>query len=103
WFGAASAPLDQAQWHDPSFRVLQMLRTVPDGGGRAAPLVANGALEVADLAVAPRATSAWERAWAATREHRGDAATADTNGAATPDAGHEITLDALSLRLYRSR
>ncbi|MDQ2624447.1 MAG: glycogen debranching protein GlgX, partial [Actinomycetota bacterium] len=51
WFGAAGAPLDHAQWHDPSVRVLQMLRTVPDGGGRAALLVANGALEVADLVV----------------------------------------------------
>ncbi|NLF03696.1 MAG: glycogen debranching protein GlgX [Actinomycetales bacterium] len=103
WFDAAGTPVDHAQWHDPAVHVLQMLRTVPDGEGRDALLVGNGALDLAEVIVAPGATGAWELVWDSTWEHPSDASSSDNNGSAHPEAGDEITLDPLSLRLYLSR
>jgi len=102
WFDAAGAVMDHARWHDPAVRVLQMMRTVPDGAGRDALLVVNGVLDLAEVTVAPGSTGAWELVWDSTWEHPADATSSDTNGSARPEAGDPITLDPLSLRLYLS-
>ena len=101
WFGTDGTPVDHERWHDPAVRTLQMLRTSSDGG-RDALVIANGSLEVTDVAVAPGASGAWQLEWDSTWESPADAASAEQNGSAAPAAGEIITLDPLSLRLYLS-
>ncbi|KRC34075.1 glycogen debranching protein GlgX [Oerskovia sp. Root22] len=77
WFDAAGRPLDHDAWHDPGFRVLQMLRTGPGEGDKDVLVVVNGALdtvEVTPAAVPGRgedraAGCAWELAWDSDWEH----------------------------------
>ena len=104
WFDAAGTPVSHEQWHDPAVRVLQMLRTVPGTGScRSALLVVNGALDVAEVTVAPGAAGAWELAWDSTWEHPDEASSSENNGGAAPEAGATLWLEPLSMRLYLSR
>ncbi|MEK8228189.1 glycogen debranching enzyme GlgX [Oerskovia sp. M15] len=52
WFDGAGHTLDQGAWHDPGFRVLQMLRTGPREGDRDVLVVVNGALDAVELTLA---------------------------------------------------
>jgi len=101
WFCADASPVDHEHWHDPEVRTLQMLRASPDGG-RDALVVANGALEVVDVRVPAGGTGRWQLEWDSTWEHPDRRETTEGNGNESPSAGDAVTLDPLTLRIYRS-
>ncbi|GAA3213704.1 glycogen debranching protein GlgX [Oerskovia jenensis] len=124
WFDAAGRTLDHAAWHDPGFRVLQMLRTGPRTGDRDVLLVLNGALDTVEVALAevpgraapgsaeegattgadgptgstgPAGTPAWELVWDSDWEHP-----AESGGDATGAPVATALLEPLSLQVYLS-
>ena len=91
WYGHTGTQMTPAEWHDPTHRVLQMVRRTPDASDPAVLVVLNGALDVADVTLAEDHVG-WELAWDSSWEH--------------PDQRFEpfeepgTTLEPLSMRLY---
>jgi glycogen operon protein len=114
WFDAAGHPLDHAAWHDPGFRVLQMLRTGPRAGDRDVLLVLNGALDTVEVTLAgvpgrpaPGAaegagSTAWELAWDSDWEHPGEGGGPVGPGTHETAGGPRPLLEPLSLQVYLS-
>ncbi|MFD6167018.1 glycogen debranching protein GlgX [Oerskovia sp. NPDC060287] len=119
WFDSAGRPLDHDAWHDPGFRVLQMLRTGPDEGDRDVLVVVNGALDTVEVTLAEvpgrggAAGCAWELAWDSDWEHptEGEHGGEGTEGAEGASADQDpagrtgaqpVLLEPLSMQVYLS-
>ncbi|MGW6005023.1 glycogen debranching protein GlgX [Oerskovia enterophila] len=110
WFDAAGRPLDHDAWHDPGFRVLQMLRTGPGERDKDVLVVVNGALDTVEVTLAEvpgrggAAGCAWELVWDSDWEHPTEGAhgvdgLVDDAG----DAGSaSVLLEPLSMQVYVS-
>ncbi len=116
WFDSAGRPLDHDAWHDPGFRVLQMLRTGPDEGDRDVLVVVNGALDTVEVTLAEvpgrggAAGCAWELAWDSDWEHptEGEHGGEGTEGASADQdpagrtGAQPVLLEPLSMQVYLS-
>lgn len=108
WYDAEASPVSHEQWHDPSTRIVQMLRRERRGhdpeeiDDSHVLLVLNGTLDDVRVVLAGRGNStrawtlAWDSAWERPdeRELRPDGAPHDVA------AGTEIHLEPLSMQVY---
>lgn len=97
WFDQQGRPFTHDRWHDGDLRTLQMLRTTDID---AVLLVLNGSLEPQAVTLADDEPTHWKLAWDSVWEHPGDAHSAVVEGDLVTDAGAEIMLEPLCLRVY---
>jgi glycogen operon protein len=105
WYTLAGQVASGADWDNPGFRAVQMLRHSDNPSVRDALMVINGNLEMADAALpAGKAGQRWELVWDSTWDHPDDADF--TDGLEGPrlvtPLVEEVPLHVLSTRLYLS-
>jgi glycogen operon protein len=104
WYTFAGDRATPEQWHDPSFRKVQMVRHSAPSAARDALVVINGELEGADCVLAPaKAGSVWRMIWDSTWNRPDDSAVFDgSEGPSSARGGMTVPCHLLSVRLYLS-
>ncbi|MDR1634915.1 MAG: glycogen debranching protein GlgX [Bifidobacteriaceae bacterium] len=105
WFSFDGVPVSAAQWHDSSFRKVQMLRHNPSPAAHDALLLINGDLDGSDCLLAPAKPGAsWELIWDSIWDVPDDRALSDgLEGPLEAEGGESVPVHLLSTRLYLSK
>jgi glycogen operon protein len=76
WFQVSGEPEDEDWWDEPTTRVVQFMRSLPDPAASDALLVVNGSRDVATVTIPPDGgppwTLVWDSAWEHPREASGE-------------------------------
>jgi glycogen operon protein len=105
WYSFDGSQVAVGQWHDSSFRQVQMLRHNPSAAARDILLAINGDLDGRDCVLAPAKPGAvWELVWDSVWDVPDDRALSDgLEGPLEADGGAAVPIHLLSTRLYLSR
>ncbi|MDR1442939.1 MAG: glycogen debranching protein GlgX [Bifidobacteriaceae bacterium] len=105
WYAFDGEPAMPGQWHDPSFRKVQMLRHSESFAARDALVLINGDLEAHDCRLAPsKPGTIWELIWDSSWDQPDDRAVSDGMEGPFGVAGGEVVpVHIMSVRLYLSK
>jgi glycogen operon protein len=105
WYAPSGEPASPNEWHDPSFRLVQMLRHSPSLAARDALVIINGALDGTNCVLAPAKPGAiWELVWDSSWDQPDDRLLSDgLEGPLEAQGGQSVPVHLLSLRLYLSK